>query len=324
MPARRHPGACTCWCTSWRRTAAPSDEELGRLRQDRRRRNLALAERLAALGIPVTYEQVVTKAGGEEGVGRPHFAVALVEAGAAESIDDAFDRYLANGGPAYVRKARLSGAEVAGLARESGGVAVLAHPYSLGLDGPELARVVGELAESGFGGIEASTGGTPPDSAPSSATWPAASTWWPPGARTTTAPAKPDLRVGTGQGRPEGARQGARPARGPPAVGLTAAAPGGQFGSTREPASVQTRSGQPVPAPLVQTVAAGRQVEASASARSTRPSTTSRSPPVEPSTRKPTPASAARATSSARSVVHTTTRDGASVNSSWWSDTPAT
>jgi predicted metal-dependent phosphoesterase TrpH len=134
---------------------SPLDEELGRLRGDRRQRNLALAERLGALGLPVTYEQVVAIAGGEEGVGRPHFAQALVDAGVVASIDDAFDRYLANDRPAYVPKARLSGPDVAGLARQSGGVAVLAHPYSLGLEGPDLARVVGELAESGFGGIEA-------------------------------------------------------------------------------------------------------------------------------------------------------------------------
>ena len=133
----------------------PLDTELGRLRADRRNRNLALTERLAELGLPITYEQVVSIAGGEEGMGRPHFAAALVEAGAAESVDDAFDRYLANDRPAYVPKARLTGAEVAALARASGGVAVLAHPYSLGLEGPDLARVVGELAAAGFAGIEA-------------------------------------------------------------------------------------------------------------------------------------------------------------------------
>ena len=169
----------------------PLDEELVRLRRDRRSRNLALAERLVQLGLPVTYDHVVAVAGGEEGMGRPHFATALVEAGAGRSIDDAFDRYLANDRPAYVPKARLSGPEVAALARASGGVAVLAHPYSLGLEGPDLARVVGELAEAGFGGIEAIYGATPPGSAPSSATWPGASAWWPPAGRTTTERSSP-------------------------------------------------------------------------------------------------------------------------------------
>src|SRR5664280_3294866 len=121
---------------------SPLVEELGRLRIDRHERNLALAERLAALGVPVTYEMAVAEAGTESGVGRPHFATAMVAVGAAASVEDAFDRYLANGRPAYVPKARLSGPDVARLARASGGVAVLAHPYSTGLEGPELARLV--------------------------------------------------------------------------------------------------------------------------------------------------------------------------------------
>ena len=178
----------------------PLHEELGRLRQDRRDRNLALAERLAQLGLPVTYEQVVAVAGDESGIGRPHFAAALVEAGAAESIDDAFDRYLANGRPAYVPKARLSGAEVAALARDSGGVAVLAHPYSLGLDGPELARVVGQLAEAGFGGIEAVYGRYSPRQRTELGHLARRFDLVATGGSDHHGTIKPDLRVGTGQG----------------------------------------------------------------------------------------------------------------------------
>jgi predicted metal-dependent phosphoesterase TrpH len=178
----------------------PLDEELGRLRQDRRRRNLALADRLAALGIPVTYDRVTAIAGGEEGMGRPHFAVALVEAGAAESIDDAFDRYLANDRPAYVGKARLTGPDVAALARDSGGVAVLAHPYSMGLEGTELARVVGDLAESGFGGIEAIYGRYSPRQRTELGHLARRFDLVATGGSDHHGTSKPDLRVGTGQG----------------------------------------------------------------------------------------------------------------------------
>jgi hypothetical protein len=178
----------------------PLDEELGRLRADRRNRNLALARRLVDLGLPVTYDQVTAVAGGEAGIGRPHFAVALVEAGVADSIDDAFDRYLANDRPAYVPKARLSGPDVARLARESGGVAVLAHPYSLGLEGPELAQVVGELADAGFAGIEAVYGRYSPrqraDLGHLARRFDLVAT----GGSDHHGTIKPDLRVGTGQG----------------------------------------------------------------------------------------------------------------------------
>ena len=76
-------------------------------------RNRRLVERLVALGIPITYDEAVAEAASEESLGRPHFAALLVEKGAAESIPDAFDRWLANGRPAYVPKARIHPADIA-------------------------------------------------------------------------------------------------------------------------------------------------------------------------------------------------------------------
>ncbi len=179
---------------------SPLTEELGRLRDDRRRRNLALAERLASLGLPLTYDAVVAEAGGEEGVGRPHFAAVLVASGAADSIDDAFDRYLANGRPAYVPKSRLDGTEVARLAHQSGGVAVLAHPYSMGIDGPDLARVVAELAAAGFAGLEAVYGRYSPRQRQDLGNLARRFDLVASGGSDYHGRIKPDLAVGTGQG----------------------------------------------------------------------------------------------------------------------------
>ena len=136
--------------------------ELDRLREDRRARNLALVGRLNELGIPVTFPMVAAHAGTEAGVGRPHFAQALVDLGAVGSLDEAFDRYLANGGEAYVPKGRLTVADVCRLAHESGGVAVLAHPTTLGLAGAALADAVRDMAASGLDGLEAVYGRYPP------------------------------------------------------------------------------------------------------------------------------------------------------------------
>jgi predicted metal-dependent phosphoesterase TrpH len=180
--------------------SSPLGEELVRLRQDRRRRNLALAERLASLGLPVTYDLVVRQAGGEEGVGRPHFAATLVSVGAADSIDDAFDRYLADQRPGFVPKARLSGADVAALARSSGGVAVLAHPYSTGLEGSDLAALVGELARSGFSGIESIYGRYSPRRRAELGHLARRFGLVATGGSDHHGSSKPDLRVGTGQG----------------------------------------------------------------------------------------------------------------------------
>jgi predicted metal-dependent phosphoesterase TrpH len=133
----------------------PLQLELVRLRQDRIARNRLLADNLRRLGIPVTYDELVAEAAGEDSLGRPHVAAVLVRHGAAVSIPDAFDRWLAEGRPAYVSKARVTPAEVASLARQSGGVAVLAHPLSLGLGPADLSSAVAELADEGFAGIEA-------------------------------------------------------------------------------------------------------------------------------------------------------------------------
>ena len=133
----------------------PIQDELVKLRRDRAERNLRLRARLDELGVSIDYDAMVSEAGGEAGLGRPHFARALVKSGAAADIDDAFDRWLADGRAAYVPKSRLSPDEVARLATASGGVAVLAHPLTLGLDPSALERLVGELAEAGLGGIEA-------------------------------------------------------------------------------------------------------------------------------------------------------------------------
>lgn len=138
-------------------------EELVKLRGDRAQRNRELAERLLELGTGVTYEDVLAEAGDEGGMGRPHFARALVKAGAAHDIDDAFDRYLADGRPGYVPKARLDAPDVARLAHESGGVAVLAHPLSTGLNPQHLERLVAELADGGLDGMEAVYSSYDPD-----------------------------------------------------------------------------------------------------------------------------------------------------------------
>ncbi|HUZ09809.1 MAG TPA: PHP domain-containing protein [Acidimicrobiales bacterium] len=133
----------------------PLQDELGRLRRDRVARNRQLTARLIELGLPVTYDEVLAEAAGEDSVGRPHFAAVLTRNGATTSVADAFDKWLGAGRPAHVPKARVAPAEVASLARASGAVAVLAHPLALGLAPAELSSAVGELAEAGFAGVEA-------------------------------------------------------------------------------------------------------------------------------------------------------------------------
>ena len=140
----------------------PLPDMLADMRSDRSARNERLVARLRELGYPVSLDAVGAVAGSDV-IGRPHFASVLVGLGAASSVQDAFDRILGKGRPAYVSKAHVSAPEAIAAAKESGAVAVLAHPLSLGLGPVELDSQIAELAELGLGGLECYYGRYAPD-----------------------------------------------------------------------------------------------------------------------------------------------------------------
>ena len=179
---------------------SPLEDELARLRTDRVTRNRRVTERLGQLGMPVDYAEVVAEAAGEESVGRPHIAAVMVRHGYAGSIPDAFDRWLASGRPAHVPKARVTPGEVAALARDSGGVAVLAHPMTLGLGPGALSAAVEELAGQGLTGLEATYGRYSRDQRAELATLAQRFGLVATGGSDYHGTVKPDLSVGVGQG----------------------------------------------------------------------------------------------------------------------------
>jgi predicted metal-dependent phosphoesterase TrpH len=128
-------------------------ERLSTLRASRHRRNPLIIERLRAAGLDVTYEEVRAIAG-TESVGRPHIARLLMEKKYVTSAKEAFDRYLAEGRPAYVARELPSPAEAIRWIKEAKGVAVLAHPTWLKESGEALQKCVAGLKEAGLGGIE--------------------------------------------------------------------------------------------------------------------------------------------------------------------------
>jgi 3',5'-nucleoside bisphosphate phosphatase len=136
---------------------APLHDELDRLRHERTHRAGRIVDRLHALGVDVSLERVLELAAGAP-VGRPHIAAAVVEAGGAATLDEVFDRYLADGRPASVEKHAVPPVQAVELLVASGGVAVLAHP---GLDGPRDGRggiepeLIEAMAAAGLAGIEA-------------------------------------------------------------------------------------------------------------------------------------------------------------------------
>jgi predicted metal-dependent phosphoesterase TrpH len=118
-------------------------------RGGRRRRILLMIDRLRELDYPID-EQMAGALASEEAIGRPHVARALVAAGHATSVQDAFDRYIDRKGPAYIPRQGLSTREAIDAIRAAGGLPVLAHYPAA----PEQLDLIDLLTGWGIGGLE--------------------------------------------------------------------------------------------------------------------------------------------------------------------------
>ena len=137
------------------RDAPEFESLLEGLRDHRGQRNPRILARLASLGCPVGYEEVLAEAGGDV-VGRPHIAAVMLRKGYVGTLNEAFDRYLAKGAPAYVERAKPAPCAAVGVLLGARAVPVLAHPGVMGArSASEVEDLVAQLAEVGLRGIEA-------------------------------------------------------------------------------------------------------------------------------------------------------------------------
>jgi predicted metal-dependent phosphoesterase TrpH len=132
----------------------PLAEELRRVLDGRSARLPRTLERLRGLGIDITADDVAAVSANAEATGRPHIADALVARGVVANRDEAFDRFLAQGRPAYVERYAADLVDTIAMVRAAGGVAVLAHPW-----GRHSRRALGVttlemLKEIGLAGLE--------------------------------------------------------------------------------------------------------------------------------------------------------------------------
>ncbi len=128
-------------------------DALAEVRDGRRVRNHRIVEELATHGMELTWAEVLTLSGGDV-VGRPHIAQAMVKRGYVPSCNAAFQEWLGKGKPAYVDRFRLSPQDGIARIREAGGVAVLAHPFTLDLRFKKLRTLVSDLVGWGLSGVE--------------------------------------------------------------------------------------------------------------------------------------------------------------------------
>ena len=120
--------------------------------RDRDERNRKVCELMRSDGLPVTYEMMHERFG--EIVGRPHFAQVLVELGLADSINDAFDKYVEKGRKYWLPRQFLSIERSIEIIRLAGGVPVLAHPFQYKRDDAGLRQLIEHCMDSGLKGME--------------------------------------------------------------------------------------------------------------------------------------------------------------------------
>ncbi len=130
------------------------NDQLTRIRTARSERNREIFDNLNKLGLSMTWDEIAAFAG-EDVVGRPHFAQAMVTRGYVSDTQEAFDRYLARGKPAYARRRVMTPEEAVSAIKSAGGVPVLAHPISLKLKFNELRDLIKQLRFQGLEGVEA-------------------------------------------------------------------------------------------------------------------------------------------------------------------------
>lgn len=115
---------------------------------DRIRRAKAIVARVTELGLPISYARVRELAHGI--VARPHIAQAMIEQGYVASQQEAYERYIGFGAPAYVERDELDPQTAIAYVQAAGGLAVLGHPGLIGDD-----DVVETVIRAGVDGLEA-------------------------------------------------------------------------------------------------------------------------------------------------------------------------
>jgi predicted metal-dependent phosphoesterase TrpH len=122
--------------------------EIKKFQSVRQERIREMAARLNKMGIPLRAETVFALANCHS-PGRPHVARALAQEGLCTSMDEAFERFLKKGRPAWVPKYKISALDAMALLHQAGGLAVMAHP---GLN--HCDQIIPRLAELGLDGLE--------------------------------------------------------------------------------------------------------------------------------------------------------------------------
>lgn len=119
------------------------------LKKNRIKRGIKIIEKINSLGMKLSIDEV-KKFTKEDYIGRPHIGRALLQKGYVESMEEAFEKFLNKGKPAYVQRETLTLKETIDLIHEVNGIAILAHPGLL-----RDKDIVNRCIQLGIDGLEA-------------------------------------------------------------------------------------------------------------------------------------------------------------------------
>ena len=124
-------------------------EILKKLRDGRLGRGEGIVKKLQEMGKEISWEQV-QRIAGDASVGRPHIAQALLDNGEVATIKEAFDKYIARNGPAYVERDKMTPVEAVETIVRMGGIPCIAHPRDL----ENIDDMLAELKAAGMVAME--------------------------------------------------------------------------------------------------------------------------------------------------------------------------
>ncbi len=128
--------------------------KLSSVTNERKERNIKMLHKLAKLGIFLTIEDLQEGTPKGTTITRAHFATAMLRKGYISTRNEAFTKYIGDGGPAYVPRENFTIKDCIDMIHDAGGVAVLAHPILYGYSRSETTDLIRILANNGLDGVE--------------------------------------------------------------------------------------------------------------------------------------------------------------------------
>lgn len=129
-------------------------DKLNELRINKEERNPKMIEKLNKLGFEITMEDVAAEAFSGSNVNRAHFAAALKKKGYIGEMKEAFDKYIGNDKPAFVKRKKILPSEAIDMIKTSSGIPIVAHPYIRDREPKVIEKMIVDLKNDGIEGIE--------------------------------------------------------------------------------------------------------------------------------------------------------------------------